>query len=75
MRPTPIGPTLFKAFCESKVIAFKRMRNMAALRCLLPWLGDDLEANRMNFDTMMRYMVVQGIFKSVKPVESLFVPV
>jgi 4,5-dihydroxyphthalate decarboxylase len=86
-----IGPALFKAFCESKAIAFKRMRNLAALRYMLPWLGDDLdeldevfgddpwpygvEANRVNLDAMMQYMVEQGILKAVMPVESLFVPV
>lgn len=86
-----IGPALFKAFCESKAIALKRMRNLAALRYMLPWLGDDLdeldelfgddpwpygvEANRVNLDTMMQYMVEQGILKEVMPVESLFVPV
>jgi 4,5-dihydroxyphthalate decarboxylase len=58
---------------------------------MLPLLGDDLdeldevfgddpwpygiEANRVNLNTMMQYMVEQGILKSLMPVESLFVPV
>jgi 4,5-dihydroxyphthalate decarboxylase len=67
------------------------MRNLAALRYMLPWLGDHLdeldnvfgddpwpygvETNRVNLETMMQYMVEQGILKEVMPVESLFVPV
>ena len=86
-----IGRSLYKAFCESKAIALKRMRNLAALRYMLPWLGDDLDEidevfgddpwpygiaeNRINLETMMQYMVEQGILKEVLPVESLFVPV
>jgi 4,5-dihydroxyphthalate decarboxylase len=86
-----IGPSLYTAFCESKKIALTRMRNLAALRYMLPWLGDDIdeldevfgpdpwpygvEENRVTLETMMRYMVEQGVLQDVLPVESLFVPV
>jgi 4,5-dihydroxyphthalate decarboxylase len=38
-----IGKSLFDAFCDSKNIALTRMKNLAALRYMLPWLPDDLD--------------------------------
>jgi 4,5-dihydroxyphthalate decarboxylase len=86
-----IGQSLYRAFCESKRVALGRMRNLAALRYMLPWLPDDLDeleevfgddpwpygvdANRKTLATMMQYMVEQGVLAKELPVEDLFVPV
>ncbi|MDB5916695.1 MAG: 4,5-dihydroxyphthalate decarboxylase [Massilia sp.] len=86
-----IAQSLYRAFCESKQVALSKMRNLAALRYMLPWLGDDLdeldavfgddpwpygvEANRKTLATMMQYMVEQGVLKEEIPVDDLFVPV
>lgn len=85
-----IAQSLYRAFCESKQIGLKKMRNLAALRYMLPWLADDLdeldavfgddpwpygvEANRTTLATMMQYMVEQGVLKAELPVDELFVP-
>jgi 4,5-dihydroxyphthalate decarboxylase len=85
-----IAQSLYRAFCESKQVGLAKMRNLAALRYMLPWLGDDLdeldavfgddpwpygvEANRTTLATMMQYMVEQGVLKAELPVDDLFVP-
>jgi 4,5-dihydroxyphthalate decarboxylase len=86
-----IAQSLYTAFCESKRIGLHNMRNLAALRYMLPWLTDDLdelesvmgadpwtygvEANRTTLATLMTYMVEQGLLKAELPVDQLFVPV
>ena len=86
-----IAGSLYRAFEESKQVALKHMRHLAALRYMVPFLADDLEeiealfgddpfpygveANRHNLETLMRYMVEQGILKAAMPVERLFVPI
>lgn len=85
-----IAQSLYRAFYESKQVGLAKMRNLAALRYMLPWLGDDLdeldavfgddpwpygvEANRTTLATMMQYMVEQGVLKTELPVDELFVP-
>ncbi len=85
-----IAQSLYRAFCESKQIGLANMRNLAALRYMLPWLGDDLdeldavfgddpwpygvEANRTTLATMMQYMVEQGVLGAALPVDELFAP-
>jgi 4,5-dihydroxyphthalate decarboxylase len=86
-----IAQSLYNAFCESKRVAFIKMRNLAALRYMLPWLADDLdeldfvfgadpwpyglEANRINLSTLINYMTEQGLLKAEFPVDELFLPV
>jgi hypothetical protein len=86
-----IAQSLYHAFCESKQVALAKMRNVAALRYMLPWITDDLdeldavfgddpwpygvEANRTTLATMMKYMVEQGLLKAELPVDELFLPV
>jgi len=86
-----IAQSLYRAFNESKQVAYKHMRNLAALRYMLPWLTADLDeledvfgpdpwtyglpANRHTLETLMRYMKEQGLLRDVLPVEQLFVPV
>ena len=86
-----IAQSLYDAFNQSKQVGLNKMRNLAALRYMLPWLGDDLdeldtvfggdpwpygvEANRTTMATLMQYMVEQGVLKEAIPVEDLFLPV
>jgi 4,5-dihydroxyphthalate decarboxylase len=86
-----IAGSLFRAFEASKQVALKHMRHLAALRYMLPWMTDELDAidrlmggdpfpygiapNRLTLETLMDYMVEQGILAARMPVEQLFVPV
>jgi 4,5-dihydroxyphthalate decarboxylase len=86
-----IAQSLYDAFNESKQVALNKMRNLAALRYMLPWLGDDLDeldtvfggdpwpygvdANRTTMATLMQYMVEQGVLKAEIPVDDLFLSV
>jgi 4,5-dihydroxyphthalate decarboxylase len=86
-----IAQSLFTAFVESKNIALTRMKNLAALRYMLPWLADDLdeldeifngdpwpyglEHNKICIDTLVSYMVEQGIISKSLDWNSLFLPV
>ncbi len=86
-----IGQSLYNAFSESKRVALRKMRDLAALRYMLPWLADDLdeldsvfgddpwpyglEANRKTLSTLIRYMAEQGLLKTEMPVDGLFVPI
>ncbi|MBC7779938.1 MAG: ABC transporter substrate-binding protein [Proteobacteria bacterium] len=86
-----IAKSLFDAFEQSKRAALVRMRNYSALRYMLPWMpaeldelyevfGDDpwtygVEANRVTFATMIKFMRQQDMIDSEPTVEELFVPV
>ncbi len=86
-----IGKSLFDAFCDSKNIALTRMKNLAALRYMLPWLPDDLDEiedifggdpwpygvheNQHCLDTLINYMCEQGIIRNRVSVKDLFVSI
>lgn len=86
-----IAESLFRAFCESKHVAIKRMRYIAIPRYMLPWMHDDLdeidevfggdpfpygvEAGRHNFEAFMQYMAEDGIIRAALPVDDLFADV
>ena len=86
-----IATSLYKAFNQSKDIAWKKMRAVQTLRYMLPWLPDDLdeidevfggdcwpygiEPNRPTLEAMMRFMVDQGLIAKTIPIEDLFVPI
>jgi 4,5-dihydroxyphthalate decarboxylase len=86
-----IGKSLFDAFNESKNIALTRMKNLAALRYMLPWLADDLDEiesifdgdpwpygeleNKTCIDTLIDYMLEQGIIGKRVSTSDLFISV
>jgi 4,5-dihydroxyphthalate decarboxylase len=67
------------------------MKNLAALRYMLPWLSDDLDeiqhifgddpwpygvqANLPTLNALMDHMVEQGVIAQPIPIEDLFLPV
>lgn len=86
-----IGKSLFDAFNESKNIALNRMKNLAALRYMIPWLADDLDEiesifkgdpwpygeleNKLCIDTLVDYMLEQGIIGKRVSTNDLFISV
>jgi 4,5-dihydroxyphthalate decarboxylase len=85
-----VAASLYKAFCESKAIALRRLRFAATNSTMLPWqmaemdevealFGGDafpygVEANRRTLDALVQYMAEQGFIAHTVPAESLFVP-
>jgi len=86
-----VAANLYKALDESKKRALSRMRNLGALRYMLPWLAEHLaqmddvfgedpwpygiEANRPTLQALVAYMVEQGIIAKPIAIEDIFVPV
>jgi 4,5-dihydroxyphthalate decarboxylase len=83
-----IASSLYQAFCESKSLAYKRMRYLGALRYMLPWLAADLEEiqeafggdpwpygvepNRKAMEALVQYLVDQSMIAKPVPVDDLF---
>lgn len=90
-RNPDIAPSLYKAFCDSRRIALTRMKNLAALRYMLPWLpeaidqidevfgGDPwpygLQRNRATLEALVDHLADQGLISRPYPIEDLFVQV
>ena len=86
-----VAASLFRALCESKRLALKKMDYTGALRNMLPWLpahleerkavmGDNpwpygIELNRPTLDALVKYLHQQGITDRLMPVDQLFLPV
>ncbi|HYC46421.1 MAG TPA: ABC transporter substrate-binding protein [Burkholderiales bacterium] len=86
-----VAASLYKAFCEAKAVAIRKMHYIAIPRYMLPWMHDDLdeiekvfggdpfkyglEAGRHNFETFMQYMTEHGIIHEPLPVDALFADV
>jgi 4,5-dihydroxyphthalate decarboxylase len=86
-----LATTLYKAFCEAKDVAFRRMAHSPALRYALPWLHADLEEawelfgpdpwpygvepNRRVLETLLRYLREQGMLVGDLRLEDAFAPV
>ncbi len=86
-----IAKSLYNAFNESKLAALERMKNFSALRYMLPWMtegvdeihelfgGDPwtygLEANRRTLETLVKFLVQQGMVKKAPSIDELFIDV
>ena len=86
-----IATSLYKAMTEAKDIALAKMRDLGALRYMLPGMPAELdeidatfggdpwpygvEANRPTLEALVRYMAEQSLIKAPIPVDELFVPV
>ena len=89
-RHPSVASSLFKAFEQSKRIAFDKMRYRGTLRAMLPWMlaeiddienifgGDPwpygVEANRPTLEALVRYMAEQGLIAAPVKIDDLFVP-
>jgi 4,5-dihydroxyphthalate decarboxylase len=85
-----IAQALFKAFHESQRRTYEDLKETAALKAMIPWLGavidetraemgDDywaygLEKNRDTLNTFLRYHHEQGLSKRLLKPEELFAP-
>lgn len=86
-----VAASLYKAFCEAKAVAIRKMHYIAIPRYMLPWMHDDLEeieavfggdpfkygveAGRHNFEAFMQYMTEHGIIRGPLEVDDLFADV
>jgi 4,5-dihydroxyphthalate decarboxylase len=86
-----IATSLYKAMTEAKDIALNKMRDLGALRYMLPGMAaeidtiDDvfggdpwpygIEPNRPTLEALVRYLVEQSLIKAPIPVDDLFVPI
>ena len=84
-----IARSLFDAFERSKELAYEGIREVGALRAMLPLLpayweetkrifGEDpwpygIEANRPTLEALVRYLHADGLISRVLPIEDLFV--
>lgn len=85
-----VARSLYKAFVEAQKLTYQDMRETAALKAMLPWLGayvedtrrtlgDDwwsygFQQNRHVLDTFLRYHHEQGLSKRRLKPEELFAP-
>lgn len=86
-----LAQALFDALSRSKEIALNRMKDVASLEYMLPWLADDveeieavfggdpwpygLEKNRLTLEAQTRYLWEQGLTAEKVSVDGTFVPV
>ena len=86
-----IATSLYQAMDKAKDIALEKMRNVGALRYMLPGLPAELdeiddvfggdpwpygiEPNRPTLEALVRYMAEQSLIKAPIPVQDLFVPI
>lgn len=86
-----LAQSLFDALSRSKAIALARMKDVASLEYMLPWLAHDveeidevfdgdpwpygLERNRPTLEAQTRYLWEQGLTERKMPVDEIFLPV
>ncbi len=85
-----VATSLYNAMVQSKDLALRKMRNLRALRYMLPWMADDLEEihdvfgedpwpygiepNRPTLEALVTYMHDQAMIAKPMPLDELFVP-
>lgn len=86
-----VASSLYKAFCQAKNLSLAKMKSLAALRYMLPWMAADLDeidevfggdpwpygvaANRETLEALVTYMHDQYLIGERPVVDDLFVPV
>jgi 4,5-dihydroxyphthalate decarboxylase len=86
-----IAQSLYRACEEAKALADRKLRYGGAQRVMLPWLAADmeeidalfgdspwaygLEPNRKTLETLVQFMVEQGVIAKPVRLEDVFVPV
>lgn len=85
-----IATSLYNACCEARALAIAKMRDVGALRYMLPWLVADfheidevfgnefwpygVEENRPTLEALVTYLHEQAMIPKTIPIEELFVP-
>ncbi len=85
-----VATSLYNACCEARAMAIAKMRDVGALRFMLPWLVADfheidqvfgnefwpygVEENRPTLEALMTYLHEQAMIPRTIPIEELFVP-
>ena len=85
-----VATSLYNACCESRELALAKMRDVGALRYMLPWLVADfheidetfgdgfwpygVEQNRPTLEALVTYLHEQAMIPKTIPIEDLFVP-
>lgn len=85
-----VATSLYNACCESRALAIAKMRDVGALRYMLPWLVADfheidqvfgkdfwpygVEENRPTLEALITYLHEQAMIPKTIPIEELFVP-
>ena len=85
-----IATSLYNACYESRALAIRKMRDVGALRYMLPWLVADfheidevfgnafwpygVEENRATLEALVTYLYEQAMIPRTVPIEELFVP-
>jgi 4,5-dihydroxyphthalate decarboxylase len=83
--------SFYDALCRAKDCGLAKMRNLATLRYMLPWMSADLDeieevfggdpwpygiaANRPTLEALVTYLAEQGLIAAPPRIEELFVPV
>ena len=86
-----VAQSVYRAACEAKDMAWRGLRSANSPGSMAPWgltdlsaldqiFGQDpwpygLEANRANLETLMGYLVEQGLVSEAPPLEDLFLSV
>jgi 4,5-dihydroxyphthalate decarboxylase len=86
-----VPTSLYQAFCKAKDIAVARLRYPRALATMMAWsieqvelmesvFGADLwpygiERNRKTLETLVRYLVEQGLIAKSVPIDDIFYPI
>ncbi len=86
-----VATSLYNAFVQSKDLALKKMKNLRALRYMLPWMtaeldeiqeifGNDpwpygIDPNRPTLEALVTYMHDQAMIAKKMKVDELFAPV
>ena len=85
-----IIPVVFKAYSQSKQVAYDYLAYLASIMDILPWASQEfeatkelmgtnyfsygIEANRRSLETLFRYSYEQGLSKKHLTIEELFAP-
>jgi 4,5-dihydroxyphthalate decarboxylase len=85
-----VATSLYNACCESRALAVQKMRDVGALRYMMPWLVSDLheiddtfgsdfwaygvEENRPTLEALVTYLYEQAMIPKKMPIEEIFVP-
>jgi len=86
-----VSDSLYKAFGQAKDWCWEQLSFSGTMRCMLPWLFDDLEEmervfgtdpwpyglepNRTALEALNQYLVDQGLMASKAKLEDVFIPI